>query len=52
MNKTPEILLVPHYWEQAKAELMNRPWDSKLVREMLTLRKELKGITPVITREG
>jgi glycosyltransferase involved in cell wall biosynthesis len=24
----------------------------KIVREMLTLRKELKGITPVITREG
>ncbi len=24
MNKTPEILLVPHYWEQAKVELMKR----------------------------
>jgi len=24
MNKTPEILLVPHYWEQAKAELVKR----------------------------
>ena len=24
MSKSPEILLVPHYWEQAKVELMKR----------------------------
>ena len=24
MSQTPEILLVPHYWEQAKVELMKR----------------------------
>ena len=24
MSKPPEILLVPHYWEQAKQELMKR----------------------------
>ena len=32
MNKTPEILLVPHYWEQAKAELMKR---DRILRKLI-----------------